>query len=1149
MKLQLRPRFVLLIGLLIAASGCETGTPPPLIPEDARVIAPDGSIPRHDGGAEQTCEVGMIACGDTCANVVSDSRNCGSCGNVCPSGVTCALGRCDCEAPMLGCDGACIDPSSDIEHCGACGNSCLAGESCLDGSCVVECDEPATRCANPEPDGSRFVCANTASDPMNCGGCGTRCAGGAVCEAGRCACPSGQISCSGICTDVSTDANNCGACLNSCGADGVCTAGACSSCGTGLSACGTPARCTDTDTSRLHCGACGNTCGPGETCTDGACDCLPGFSNCDSLCVNFTGDPRNCGGCGIDCGPGGMCSDGVCVCAAGTMECGAECADLNSSAAHCGACDAACGTGERCFSGECRLINDTCATATPVTGDVVFSGANTEDGGPRPMGSGCGDGGSNKALYYAVTIPPGYEVAVTTTTHGSPDPDLVLFELAACGDTNCTRSSDIVESLTLANVGATEVTRYVGVRGYSAASGTFPGGAFDIEFAYSIPVVADNASCATATEVAGTTTYTAENTEEGGPRPSSSCGGGTSNKALYYEVTIPAGVEVDVVATPGTGVDLVLFELPACDATTCARVVDGAGSAVERLTLSNTETTEVTRIIGVRGYNPAGGFSPGGLFDLAFTYHAPAANAFCPDATPITATTMITGQNTRTGGPRPSGPNCGSGAGAKALYYAVTVPGGGQVRVQTTPSGDILLFEQAACGDIDCTTSTDTSPEELTLLNPGSSAVTRIIGVRAFGTSTPAPTFGISFTYSTPTFATNASCADATLITGDAMITGEDTGLGGPRPGGSSCGSGNGFKALYYAVSIPAGQAVAVNATPTGGSIVVFEQAACGDTSCAASAATALTLLNPEATAVTRIIGVRASSAATSPAPTYDIEFTYSAPTFAPNASCVNATPIIADTMITGEDTGTGGPRAGGANCGTGTGARALYYAVTIPMGDQVVVQTTPATGSDIVLFEQAACGDANCTTSTNTSPERLTLSNVFGAADVTRIIGVRASGTPATAPTFGIAFTYSTPVVAANASCATATMISGTTTITGEDTETGGPRATGTGCGNGTSTRALYYAVIVPAGASVTVRATPASTVDLVLFEQATCTASDCTSSVDDGNTGGAETRTLTNTGTSDVVRILGVRGYNTPGSGVSFPGGVFGITFTYSP
>src|SRR5690606_35845930 len=163
----------------------------------------------------------------------------------------------------------------------------------------------------------------------------------------------------------------------------------------------------------------------------------------------------------------------------------------------------------------------------------------------------------------------------------------------------------------------------------------------------------------------------------------------------------------------------------------------------------------------------------------------------------------------------------------------------------------------------------------------------------------------------------------------------------------------------------------------------------------------------PEATDVTRIVGVRASSAATSPAPIYDIEFTYSTPAFAPNASCSSATPITTDAMIAGEDTGTGGPRPTGTNCGSGTGPRALYYAVTIPRGDQVAVQPMPSSGSDIVLFEQAACGDTSCATSTDSDPERLTLSNVFGDAEVTRIIGVRAFGSPTTPPTYDIAFTY----------------------------------------------------------------------------------------------------------------------------------------------
>lgn len=1006
MELQLRPRFVLLIGALIAASGCTTETPP-LIPEDARIVAPDGSIPMHDAGpSELTCEVGMIPCGDVCTNVVSDSQNCGSCGNVCPSGVTCALGRCECEAPMLGCDGLCVDPSTSREHCGACGNACEEGESCLEGRCVVQCDEPSIRCRSSEAEGPAFVCADVSTDANNCGGCGSRCAGGATCEDGRCACPSGQVSCSGMCTDLSTDANNCGACLNSCGADGVCTSGACSTCGTGLTACGSPARCTDTDTSRLHCGACDNTCGPGEGCNAGTCECLPGYTDCDGLCANLVGDPRNCGGCGIDCGQGGTCSAGVCSCAADATMCGAECAVLESDPSHCGACDEACEADEACYSGECLLFNDTCATARPVTADLVINREALVDGGPRPTGTNCGTSSGDKALYYAVTIPVGQQVAVVATSSG----DIVLFEQEVCG-TACVRNTDFPESLTLSNVfGAEPVTRIVGVRAWSS----FSTPTYNISFTYSTPVVADNASCAT--------------------------------------------------------------------------------------------------------------------------------------ATPVTETTTITGENTGTGGPRPNGTNCGGGSGDKALYYAVTIPAGQEVAVQTTPTGDIVLFEQAACGDTSCVASTDTSPERTTLSNVfGTGPVTHIVGVRAWGAPTTAPTYNIAFTYSTPVVAPNALCAAATAVTADATFTGENTGVGGPRATGTNCGGGTGAKALYYAVTIPAGEDVTVQTTPTG-DIVLFEQAACGDTACVAS-----TDSSPERTIlsnafgtseVTRIVGVRAFGAPAT-APTYDIQFTYSTPVVAPNALCMDATSITADSTITGEDTATGGPRATGANCGSGTGSKALYYAVTIPVGQEVAVQTTPM--GDIVLFEQAACGDAACVASTNTSPERLTLSNVFGTTDVTRIVGVRASGTPVTAPTYGIAFTYSTPVVAANASCGTATLITETTTLTGEDTEIGGARPTGTDCGTGESNKALYYAVTVGAGQTVALRATPATGVDLVLFEMAACGDLDCTDSVDDGLTSEFEELTLTNSGTSDITRIVGVRGWGPPSS--SFPGGTFDITFTYTP
>jgi hypothetical protein len=370
------------------------------------------------------------------------------------------------------------------------------------------------------------------------------------------------------------------------------------------------------------------------------------------------------------------------------------------------------------------------------------------------------------------------------------------------------------------------------------------------------------------------------------------------------------------------------------------------------------------------------------------------------------------------------------------------------------------------------------------------------------------------------------------VVTTDTAITGEDTAEGGPRPSGTNCGFGSASKALYYAVTIPVGEEVAVVADAAG-DLVLFEQAACADTACAVSSdfPESLTLSHLFGTSpVTRFVGVRGYGSTS----TYDITFTYATPVVAPNASCAAATPITASGSITGEDTATGGPRPSGTNCGFGSASKALYYAVTIPAGQQLAV-TTDAPG-DIVLFEQAACGDTSCTQYSDT-PESLTLSNVFGTSPVTRIVAVRGYSSPST---YDITFTLSTPVVAANASCATAVVITADATITGEDTETGGPRPTGANCGTSTGNKALYYAVTIPAGAEVAVTTSTDGGPDLVLFEQAAC-GTDCLR-----NTDSPESLTLTNTGTSDVIRVVGVRGYSAAGG--SFPGGVFDITFTYS-
>jgi hypothetical protein len=113
-------------------------------------------------------------------------------------------------------------------------------------------------------------CADTKSDPANCGACGNKCGAGQACVAGACTCPPYESLCGGVCIPTSNDPANCGACGTKCAAGSVCSASACASgCLTGLSACA--GACVDPKSDSKNCGACGHACGAGQGCADGAC--------------------------------------------------------------------------------------------------------------------------------------------------------------------------------------------------------------------------------------------------------------------------------------------------------------------------------------------------------------------------------------------------------------------------------------------------------------------------------------------------------------------------------------------------------------------------------------------------------------------------------------------------------------------------------------------------------------------------------------------------------------------------------------------------------------------------------------------------------------------------------------------------------------
>ncbi|MCZ7677914.1 MAG: myxococcus cysteine-rich repeat containing protein [Sandaracinaceae bacterium] len=124
--------------------------------------------------------------------------------------------------------------------------------------------------------------------------------------------------------------------------------------------------------------------------------------------------------------------------------------------------------------------------------------------------------------------------------------------------------------------------------------------------------------------------------------------------------------------------------------------------------------------------------------------------------------------------------------------------------------------------------------------------------------------------------AANGTCATATVVSTDTVITGEQIAGGGAPPSGTGCGGGTGNRALYYLVTVPAMGRVAVQTTP-GFDIVLVTQDACSDTACTFStdsAPEAASLVNATGSDVTRVVAVRPYYSSTTSG-TFDIAFTY----------------------------------------------------------------------------------------------------------------------------------------------------------------------------------------------------------------------------------------------------------------------------------
>lgn len=258
------------------------------------------------------CLPGQDRCGGVeCLNLSTNTANCGGCGNACPARphapATCSGGSCTlaCDTGYLNCDGNLTNgcettPSTDALNCGACGTVCptlpnTTPSMCVGGTCSFGCGSGFANCNGTVTDGCEV---STATDPMNCGGCGRACGAGQTCAGGNCICPSGRAPCGGVCPNLTIDVNNCGACGMVCGPDQMCCSGVCQ----------------NLQTDRFNCGTCGTRCPSPTTCNSGSCGCTGGRIFCGTACVNASSDSNNCGWCEHICpGTSRRCVNYNCV--------------------------------------------------------------------------------------------------------------------------------------------------------------------------------------------------------------------------------------------------------------------------------------------------------------------------------------------------------------------------------------------------------------------------------------------------------------------------------------------------------------------------------------------------------------------------------------------------------------------------------------------------------------------------------------------------------------------------------------------------------------------------------------------------------------------------------------------------------------------
>ncbi len=319
----------------------------------------------------QTCDCGCGAVDPDCTDVGKPVVGCKTAGACQPSGA-CPLCTPKCTGKLCGDDGCggvcgvCVDPEKP---------------ACIGGACV----------------GCVPVCNGLTCGDDGCGGsCGT-CAMGQLCNAGQCAYPSADQSCTGHCGGFAP--SGC-ACTPGCAADGGCCVD--------VGLCGCMPDCSGKTCGDDGCGGSCGACGSGTLCIAGqckiigacddalcnghgkcnmagdACVCQPSYAGafCDACAADLIGYPSCVPPCAdvTQCDDGSACTLDICSPISGCLHIAISCDDGNLCTSD--ACAPATGCSYLPSAATSCEDDDACTGTGTCSGSACVGGSaiNCDDG-------------------------------------------------------------------------------------------------------------------------------------------------------------------------------------------------------------------------------------------------------------------------------------------------------------------------------------------------------------------------------------------------------------------------------------------------------------------------------------------------------------------------------------------------------------------------------------------------------------------------------------------------------------------------------------------------------------------------------------------------------------------------------------------------